>query len=685
MIGEVIGNYRIEAVLGQGGMGVVYRAEHVTLGRAVAVKMLQPGLSNDAAMVQRFFNEARAASAIDHPGIVEIFDFGTHTDGRAFIAMALLQGESLEGRLRRGGPLSPMLGASLLAQAASALAAAHARGIVHRDLKPDNIFLVPNEMMPDGLQVKLLDFGIAKLANDQSSFKTQTGALMGTPAYMSPEQCMGASDLDHRTDIYSLGCILFHVLTGRPPFKSDAGTGMLIAAHLRDEAPDVRALDPNIPEALALIVRRCLEKDRAARFQTALELRQALVEAGAHSPTQPGQSVPRYPTPAPPSQRFTGAEAYGMTVAPTDGGMVTTHRGAAAQISGIAPVVATPPKPKSATPAIIGVVVVLALVIGGGMFFAMRRTTAPAAQPPRESAPVAAPAIDASVQVAASGIDAGAQVAASPPGDCPEGQERTADTAGNCCWRDQAWSTAKGRCIGVPRCPNGTEKKGETCTAVARLEVKREIATPGTPVQAVSTFTLVDTTVAPNQDLEFKFPARAASQAGDQSWVSISDTNSADSSYITWAFVGDKASTASLRVPAKPGTYEARLYTHYPKQSYNLVHRTTFTVVALAEAPDAGPTVERFSLASSSVAPGASIQINFPGAMIAKQGEQYWVTVVQATAADTVYDTWEYVAANARRATLQAPATPGRYEVRLHANYPKKSTNVVFRAPLTVN
>ncbi len=686
MIGEVIGNYRIEAVLGQGGMGVVYRAEHVTLGRAVAVKMLQPGISSDPGMVQRFFNEARASSTIDHPGIVEIFDFGTHTDGRAFIAMALLQGESLEGRLRRAGPLSPMLGASLLAQAASALAAAHARGIVHRDLKPDNLFLVPNEMMPDGLQIKVLDFGIAKLANDQSSFKTQTGALMGTPAYMSPEQCMGASDLDHRTDIYSLGCILFHVLTGRPPFKSDAGTGMLIAAHLRDEAPDVRSLDPAIPESLAVIVRRCLEKDKAARFQTALELRQALVEAGAHSPTQPGQSVPRTHT-SPPSQRFTGAEAYGQTVAPaTDGGMVTTNRSAAAQISGIAPVVATPPKAKSATPAIIGVVVALAAVIGGGMFFAMRRTgTAPATQPPQASAPVAAPAIDASVQVAASTIDAGTELAASPPGDCPEGQERTADTAGNCCWRDQAWSTAKARCIGVPRCPNGTEKKGETCTAVARLQAKQEIATPGTPVQAVSTFALVDTTVAPNQDLEIKFPARVSSPAGDQSWVSISDANSADSTYITWAFVGDKASTASLRVPAKPGTYEARLYTHYPKQSYNLVHRSTFTVVALAEAPVTTPTLERFSLASSSVAPGASIKINFPGAMVAQQGEKYWVTVVQAAAADTVYDTWEYVAPHARRATLEAPATPGRYEVRLHANYPKKATNVVFRAPLTVN
>jgi serine/threonine protein kinase len=682
VIGEVIGNYRIEAVLGQGGMGVVYRAEHVTLGRAVAVKMLQPNISNDAAMVQRFFNEARAASAIDHPGIVEIFDFGTHVDGRAFIAMALLQGESLEGRLRRAGPLSPLLGASLLAQVVSALAAAHARGIVHRDLKPDNIFLVPNEMMPDGLQVKLLDFGIAKLANDQSSFKTQTGALIGTPAYMSPEQCMGASDLDHRTDIYSLGCILFHVLTGRPPFKSDHGTGMLIAAHLRDEAPDVRSLDPNIPESLAWIVRRCLEKDKAARFQSALELRQALVDAGAHSPTQPGQSVPRNPPPAVTGQRFTGAEAYGQTVAPgTDGGaMVTTNRSAASQLVPAEPA----KKPRSSAPVVFGVVAIVALLAGGGVFLAMRGGGTAAKQ--AEPTPTTPVAIDAGTQVAVA-LDAAVETApALEP--CPDGQERTADTAGNCCWRDQAWSSAKKKCIGVPRCPDGTEKKGESCALVAKQEAPKTpavIATPGTPVQTGTTFTLASTTVVPSGEILFKFPTRVASPAGDQAWVSISAANSKDTSYMTWAFVGDKASSAALEGPKKPGDYEARLYTNYPKQSYNVVHRVAFKVEALAEAPEPpANTVERFSLADATVAPSAKIQIVFPAPMVAKPGEKYWVTVVKPTAAATAYDAWEYVAPKARSATLPAPAVAGSYEVRLHANYPTKSTNVVFRAKLTV-
>ncbi|MBA3541365.1 MAG: serine/threonine protein kinase, partial [Deltaproteobacteria bacterium] len=261
MIGHVIGKYRVVSELGKGGMGVVYRAEHTQLGRPAALKMLLPQFSSDAAIVQRFFNEARAASAIDHPGIVEIYDFGTHTDGRAYIVMSLLSGESLEQRLHRG-PIPPLEGATIIAQVAGALAAAHARSIVHRDLKPDNIFLVPNELMPDGIQIKLLDFGIAKLAGDQAGdFKTQTGMMMGTPAFMSPEQCMGKADLDHRTDLYSVGCILFHILCGRPPFVSDQGTGVMIAAHIRDPAPDPRTINPQIPASLAAIILRLLHKD----------------------------------------------------------------------------------------------------------------------------------------------------------------------------------------------------------------------------------------------------------------------------------------------------------------------------------------------------------------------------------------------------------------------------------------
>jgi len=288
LIGQIIGNYRIVSELGHGGMGVVFRAEHVQLGRPAALKVLLPQMSADAQIVQRFFNEARAASSIDHPGIVEVYDFGRHTDGRAYLVMEMLKGESLDHRLMR--PMAPLEAASLIAQVAGALAAAHARGIVHRDLKPDNIFLVPNELLPGGIQIKLLDFGIAKLADEGASgFRTQTGVMIGTPAYMSPEQCMGRADLDHRTDLYAVGCILYHMLCGRPPFLSDQGTGVMIAMHLRDQVPDPRALVPHLPGPLVEITLRLLEKDPAARFQSAQALRQALVSAGAVAPmTAPG-------------------------------------------------------------------------------------------------------------------------------------------------------------------------------------------------------------------------------------------------------------------------------------------------------------------------------------------------------------------------------------------------------------
>ena len=684
MIGEVIGNYRIESVLGQGGMGVVYRAQHVTLGRGVALKMLLPQISHDAGMVQRFFNEARASSTIDHPGIVEIHDFGTHHDGRAFIVMALLQGESLEGRLRRGGPLPPLLGASLLAQAASALSAAHARGIVHRDLKPDNLFLVPNEMMPDGLQVKLLDFGIAKLANDQSSFKTQTGALIGTPAYMSPEQCMGASDLDHRTDLYSLGCILFHVLVGRPPFTSDHGTGMLIAAHLRDVPPDVRSLDPRIPDSLAHIVARLLEKDPARRFQTALDVRAALVDAGAHAPTQPGPSVPRVvPAPTP---RFTGPEAYGLTTAPTGPpppSAKTTTSGAAAQI------VTAPTRRKA--PLVVGLGIAIAGVVAVGVVLGSRGSASKAPAPAVAAVPVTDAAPDAAPDAAtmALGVDAATDAAAvlAVADECPAGQERTADTSGHCCWRDQAWSSAKNRCVGVPRCPSGTAPAGEGCAESTRApeRLPDDIAsrTPTLPSGEVSTFTLRTAVVSPGEQVLFVFPARAISTTSDRSWVAISPENSGPSSYVAWAYVDDNAGYAAVRAPLTPGAYKARLYTHFPKQPYNIAHEIAITVAVPAElASDA--SAERFTLAATKVTSGARIDILFPSPLVAKPKEKYWVTVVPAGSSASLYQTWEYVAPKARSAKLTAPVNPGAYEVRLHGNYPTYATNVVHAVALTV-
>src|SRR6185436_13633062 len=252
MPASVIGQYRITGVLGGGGMGMVYAAEHKLLGRTAAVKLLLPELSSKQEIVQRFFNEARAATAIKHPGIVEIYDFGWTDDGSAYIVMELLQGETLRARRKRG----PMRLSSALAvtrQMAGALGAAHAKGIIHRDLKPDNVFLVADPEVPGGERIKLLDFGIAKLAVFSSGLhKTRTGAVIGTPAYMSPEQCRGVA-IDARADLYSLGCILFELCTGQPPFVGE-GEGDVLAAHIHVPAPKLSSLASGIPKEIEALV-----------------------------------------------------------------------------------------------------------------------------------------------------------------------------------------------------------------------------------------------------------------------------------------------------------------------------------------------------------------------------------------------------------------------------------------------
>jgi serine/threonine-protein kinase len=214
--------------------------------------------------VQRFFNEARAATSIADGGIVQIFDFGHHTDGTAYIVMEMLDGESLERRLHRQGSLALGDVLRLMRQIASSLGAAHARGIVHRDLKPDNIFIIPDSEVAGGERTKLLDFGIAKLSGELAGVKTQTSAVMGTPMFMSPEQCRGAGLVDGRSDVYSLGCVMFLLLAGRPPFVAE-GAGELIILHVCEPPPRLAQLVPGLPPAVDALVARCLAKDPAER------------------------------------------------------------------------------------------------------------------------------------------------------------------------------------------------------------------------------------------------------------------------------------------------------------------------------------------------------------------------------------------------------------------------------------
>ena len=256
-------------------MGSVWLVEHAKLGRCAAIKVLHPEYSSRPEIVTRFFNEARAATAINDPGIVQIFDFGQHSDGSAYIVMELLDGEPLDRRLARFGALGLPEALRIMHQVASALGAAHARGIIHRDLKPENVFIVRDPAVDGGERAKILDFGIAKLVGDHAGVKTQTHTMMGTPRYMSPEQCRGAGLVDQRADVYALGCMLFMLLVGRPPFDAE-GVGEIIAMHLREAPPMPSSLCSGIPPEIDQLVLRCLEKDPARRFGHGGELANAL-------------------------------------------------------------------------------------------------------------------------------------------------------------------------------------------------------------------------------------------------------------------------------------------------------------------------------------------------------------------------------------------------------------------------
>jgi serine/threonine-protein kinase len=269
VLGTRIGNYTLSAKLGEGGMGTVYLAEHAALGRRAAVKVLLPALSAESEPVARFFTEARAVAAVHHPSIVEIYDFGHLPDGSAYIVMELLTGESLAARRRRFGRLDGRRALALTRQLAGALGAAHDAGIVHRDLKPDNVFIVPDPEVPGGERIKILDFGVAKLASPVSDVsQTQTGSVLGTPIYMSPEQCRNAAEIDGRADLYSLGCVLYELVCGRPPFTVDS-VGDLIAHHLYFEPPSPRSCDAEISEGLERLILGLLRKEPGERPQTA--------------------------------------------------------------------------------------------------------------------------------------------------------------------------------------------------------------------------------------------------------------------------------------------------------------------------------------------------------------------------------------------------------------------------------
>ena len=312
--GESIGNYRLLSKLGSGGMGVVYAAEHVLLGRRAAIKFLRPEVSSEPTIVERFFTEARAASAVRHPGIVEVYDFGYH-DKLAYLVMEYLDGETLRTCLKTEGRITPERAVPIALHIASALEAAHSAGVVHRDLKPDNVFLA-KATAPDlsrrtqqlliGPRVCILDFGVAKLVRGEGESNpniTTSDVVVGTPTFMSPEQCRGGGNVDGRSDLYSLGCILYAMLCARPPFVG-TGSGDVLAQHIYQAPDPPRWYAPDIPPDLEAIILKLLDKEPARRYSSAHELARALravplsPEAAA-SPTVHGGPPPPAPAPTP--------------------------------------------------------------------------------------------------------------------------------------------------------------------------------------------------------------------------------------------------------------------------------------------------------------------------------------------------------------------------------------------------
>lgn len=275
--GELVGPYRVIAKIGQGGMGAVYKAENTRTGLTVVLKILLRQHTRDKELLWRFFNEAKAASQLDHDNIVDVYDAGRLDDGTAYIAMEYLPGQTLGDLLDQQDKMSVAAGAYVCWCMAKALESAHSEGIIHRDLKPDNIHIVPDDHAPHGFRVKLLDFGIAKLMWDNiSSERTATGVMLGTPAYMAPEQCRSLRSIDGRADLYALGCILYEVLTGMPPFVAE-GAGELLAAHVTEHPPRLRKRDSTLPRQLEELGLALLAKDPADRPATAADVAQALL------------------------------------------------------------------------------------------------------------------------------------------------------------------------------------------------------------------------------------------------------------------------------------------------------------------------------------------------------------------------------------------------------------------------
>ena len=389
IIGQTVGNYLVKQKLGEGGMGSVYLAEHPTIGKKVALKVLHAEFSSNPEVAERFFTEAKSVNAIGHPNIVDIVDYGvlqTGPGGRdqlVYFIMEYLAGMTLSHVIRTESPMPPERALTIALQVADALAASHKTGIVHRDLKPDNIILIQRGRDRDF--VKLLDFGIAKLTGSDglSSHKTRTGLVLGTPAYMSPEQCEGRATVDHRTDIYALGVVLYEMLVGRVPFVGE-GYGEILVQHLTQQPvppSQYRMMSMHVEQ----VVLKALEKRADMRYPTMDELMRAMSDpvgyVEAHGGLTGFASRQLTPSSAPlPPVRLTPPPMTGMTPipgmlthtnSPVPGSIMTpsptTLSAAAGQVQ----------PARSKTPFVIAAALVVALT-AGGVFLVLNKKSSPA-------------------------------------------------------------------------------------------------------------------------------------------------------------------------------------------------------------------------------------------------------------------------------------------------------------------
>jgi tRNA A-37 threonylcarbamoyl transferase component Bud32 len=393
LIGQVLaGKYRIDEKIDEGGMGCVYRATHVLMEKVIAVKVLHPALAADDKIVARFTREAKAASRISHPHAISVTDFGEAENGVVYLVMEYLRGRTLKDIIREGGAMPLARVVEIVRQVAGALDAAHAEGVVHRDLKSDNIML--EEAADGGDWAKVLDFGIAKIQQDVDQTDpglTAPNLIIGTPQYMSPEQCSQASDIDARSDIYSFGVIVYETLAGHVPFAGDSPTAIMLK-HLQETPPSILDERKDLPAGVGRVIARALAKRPEDRYQKAGELADALADAAKENAAAALAGV-----------AAAAASDTGRIIVPTspnesprttlddDEATVVSARGARTTADELPPPVAPLPEPSSFSPWRIAVPAIAALAIVFAVAFALQRrgasTSGQAAQPALKSDP----------------------------------------------------------------------------------------------------------------------------------------------------------------------------------------------------------------------------------------------------------------------------------------------------------